>query len=87
MSLGSTLASRIANLFSPDSTHSNSQNHNSVGFVDDGISGGTGDFPDVKLGTANFRSNTMASEAVEEEEARPPYIHVSYYHIKRKAYC
>lgn len=74
MSLGSTLASRIANLFSPGSIGSNQQNHKDIGFVDDGLSGGTPSFPDAKLGTADFRSNTMASQAV-EEEARPPYIH------------
>jgi hypothetical protein len=78
MSLGSTLASRVANLFSSEST-TKQQNHNGIGLVDDGISGGKGSFADVRLGTADFRSDTMAPKAIEEEEeeGRPPYIHVS----------
>jgi hypothetical protein len=77
MSLGSTLASRVANLFSSKST-TKQQNHNDIGLVDDGLSGGKGSFADVRLGAADFRSDTMAPKTTEEEEeGRPPYIHVS----------
>ena len=78
MSLGSTLASRAANLISPESTNKQ-QNQDGLGFVDDGISGGKGTFVDVKLGTAGFRTDTMAPKTTEEEEeGRPPYLHVRY---------
>jgi hypothetical protein len=81
MSLGSTLASRIANLFSPGSSSGNQQDHNDIGFVDDGCSQGKQSFADVKLGASDFTIHTMASKAVEEEEeGRPPYIHVSGSH-------
>ncbi len=77
MSLGSTLASRVANLFSSEST-TKQQNHNDIGLVDDGLSGRKGSFADVRLEAADFRSDTMAPKATEEEEeGRPPYIHVS----------
>lgn len=77
MFLGSTLTSRIANIFSPGSSAPQQQNQNGLGFVDDGLSGGKQPFADISLGAAHLGQDTMASEAV-EEEARPPYIHVSF---------
>ena len=68
-----SLASLVANLFSPESTRT-APNRTGFGIVDDGESGGSS-FADVKLRTEGVRSITMASEAL-EEEGRPPYLHV-----------
>jgi hypothetical protein len=69
-----SLTSRVANLFSSGSTGTQ-QDRSDIGFVDDGLSGGKQAFPDVKLGTEGYRSETMAQKA-HEEEGRPPYLHV-----------
>lgn len=68
-----SLGSRVANLFS-GSTNAQ-QDRNNFGFVDDGLSTGKQNFANVKLGTEGLGSETMASKA-DEEEGRPPYIHV-----------
>ncbi len=68
-----SLASLVANLFSPESTRT-APSRTGFGIVDDGESGGNS-FADVKLRTEGLGTNTMASEAL-EEEGRPPYLHV-----------
>lgn len=81
MSQGASLATRIANIFSPSSSASAPQSQNTVpGLVDDGLSSVQQSFADISLGAAHLGADTMASEAIEEEEeARPPYIHVRYH--------
>lgn len=74
------LASLVANLFSSGSTNTQSDNHNCLGFTDDGLSGGKESFTDVRLGTEITGSKTMAPKEL-EEEARPPYLHVSYCYL------
>jgi hypothetical protein len=71
-----SLASKVANLFSPGSTNAQ-PNRNEFGFVDDGLPGGKHTFADVKLGPEGFTSESMVSKKVEEKEHRP-YLHVRY---------
>ena len=70
-----SLTSKVANLFSSGSTDTQ-QNRNTLGFTDDGLAEGKQTFANVKLGADGFGSKTMAPKA-DEEEGRPPYLHVS----------
>lgn len=70
-----SLGSRVANLFSGTS---NTQQDRSLGFVDDGLPVGKQTFTDVKLEVQRLGSDRMASQT-DEEEARPPYIHVRFW--------
>lgn len=83
-----SLASRVANLFS-SGTSTPQQGRDEFGFVDDGVPEGKQTFSDFKLGTEGFRSDTMAQKEVEEEEGRPPYLHVrwSYASFYSKLIC
>ncbi|KAF8862573.1 mitochondrial carrier protein-like protein [Acephala macrosclerotiorum] len=67
-----SLGSRVANLFS-GSTNAQ-QDRNDLGLVDDGLQAGKQTLADVKLGTVGFGSDTMPSQA-DEEEGRPPFLH------------
>ena len=69
-----SLTSRVNNLFSSGSTKQEPDSGD-LSFVDDGLSGGKRDFTDSKFGTSTVVK--MAQEE-EEEEARPPYLHVSH---------
>jgi hypothetical protein len=71
-----SLASKVANLFSSESTNPQS-NRPGFGFVDDGLSRGEHTFAAVKLGSESLTSEIMASKAA-EEEGRSPYLHVRY---------
>jgi hypothetical protein len=62
-----SLASRVTNFFS------SSNSTQSLADADDGLPEEKGGFVNGRLGLG---SNTMSPEAV-EEEARPPYLHVS----------
>lgn len=68
-----SLTSRVTNLFSSGSTKTQ-PDRNDLGFVDDGLSGGKEGFTDTKFGTG---AAVLMAHHVEEEEARPPYLHVS----------
>lgn len=68
-----SLGSRFASLFS-GSTDTKQDRHQ-LDFVDDGLSVGKQTFADVSLGIQGLGSDTMASQA-DEEEGRPPYLHV-----------
>ena len=73
-----SLASRVTNLFSSGSTNTRGENRNSLGFADDGLSGGDDNLTRIIMGTELVGSGTtMAPEAL-EDEARPPYLHVSW---------
>lgn len=74
-----SLTSRVTNLFSSGSYTSPEDRHR-LGFADDEITGTKGPFTDVRSGTELSGSDTMASQAV-EEEGRPPYLHVSLFGI------
>lgn len=70
-----SLTSRLTNLFS-GSTKSQ-QDSSSLGLIDDGLSGAGGNFTGTRFGAKSLGpKETMAQEA-DEEEARPPYLHVS----------
>lgn len=77
-----SLASFVANFFS-GSTSTQREDRNDLGFADYGLPGGKGSFVDVTLGTAALMPETVAQKA-DEEEGRPPYLHVRLYiaHIK-----
>ena len=77
-----SLASLVANLFSPESPRT-TPNRTGFGIVDDGESAGSS-FVDVKLRTEGLGSNTMASEAL-EEEGRPPYLLVREMFVKQSS--
>lgn len=70
-----SLTSRITNLFSSGPAKPQ-QDRGDLGFIDDGISAGKQGYKDTKFGTK--AAVTMAQE-VDEEEARPPYLHVRSY--------
>lgn len=72
-----SLGSLVANLFS-GSTPRSQENRNQLGFVDDGLEGGKQTFADANFDARRFRTENMAPKAVEEEESRPPYLHVSW---------
>jgi hypothetical protein len=72
-----SLASRLANLFS-GSPIATEEDHNTFGFQDDGRSKDSTAFTGVRSSKRGTRPNTMAPEEAEEEEARPPYLHVSF---------
>jgi len=68
-----SLTSLVASLFAGSSN--TQQNRNDFGIVDDGLSSGKQTFADVNLGAQELRADTMIA-VVEDEEARPPYLHV-----------
>jgi hypothetical protein len=70
-----SLASRVANFLSIRSANPSPEERHDFGFADDGPPKGEGSFVDGKLDTEAFRSETMAPKT-NEEEGRPPYIHV-----------
>lgn len=73
-----SLGSLVANLF-PGSATKSQEDRSQLGFADDGLEGGKQTFADANFGAGRFRSENMAPKAVEEEEeeGRPPYLHVS----------
>jgi hypothetical protein len=70
-----SLASRVANLFSGPSTLAG-QDQNKFSSANDGLSDRHITFPDVESRRRGLHSDTMAQKEVEEEEGRPPYLHV-----------
>ncbi len=77
------LSSQIASLLFGSQT--TQQTRSDFGIVDDGLPGGKQSFADVRFGTADFRSDIMVS-VEDEEEARPPYLHVRTYHPREKKF-
>ena len=68
-----SLTSRVATLFSSGSATSSRKDHNEL--TDNGLPGGKEAFATVGMGTKLVGSETMASQAI-EDEGRPPYLHV-----------
>lgn len=68
-----SLTSAVTNLFSSGSAK-HQQDRRELGFVDDGILGGKQPFDDTQFGT---KMAVAMAEEMEEEEPRPPYLHVS----------
>lgn len=80
-----SLASFVANFFSR-STSTAREDRNDLGLADYGLPGGKGSFVDVTLGTAALMPETLAQKA-DEEEGRPPYLHVRIYIVHSKLQC
>jgi hypothetical protein len=71
-----SLASRVANLFSGNST-SVEQDQSKFSLANDGLSERHISFPDVESRRRGAYADTMAQKEV-EEEGRPPYLHVRF---------
>jgi hypothetical protein len=70
-----SLTSRVANLFS-GTTNSVEQDQSQFSLTDDGLPDRHINIPDVGSRRREPRSSIMTRKEVEEEEARPPYLHV-----------
>lgn len=72
-----SLGSLVTNLFcaSTPTPKSQQQDRNEFTFADDGLSAGKQDFADANVRSGRFRTETMAPKE-DEEEGRPPYLHV-----------
>ena len=70
-----SLTSRITNLFSGSTKPQ--QEGGGFGLLDDGLSGAGEDFTGTKFGASGLGSKEIMAQEADEEEARPPYLHVS----------
>jgi len=70
-----SLTSRVSNLFAgSSSTHE--QNHNGFDLKDDGLSNDRIALANGSSISRVAKSDAMAQKVIEEEEDRPPYLHV-----------
>lgn len=69
------MTSRITNLFSGSTKPQ--QESGSFGLLDDGLPGAGEDFTSTKFGASSLGSKEIMAQEASEEEARPPYLHVS----------
>lgn len=75
-----SLTSRVANLFS-GTANSAKQDQSQFSLTDDGLPDRYINIPDVGSGIRETGSKIMEQKKVEEEEARPPYLHVRAVHF------